>query len=97
MAPAFTTATEAWFWTMRTLVARRHGFLTERRGIEPDAVLKALDRLYRHRRITLEHARVLRAWGEAGATPPASHRDRRFWDEALEALAGPLRVMGVVA
>jgi hypothetical protein len=93
----FSTATDAWFWTMRTLISQRHGMRLEQRGFEPDVVIKALDRLYRQRRIRLEHVKALRIWGEAGAVPPALHRDRVEWDEALSRLEQPLRLAGVVA
>jgi hypothetical protein len=79
----FTTAEEAWFWTMQALIARREGArivagagLTAR-PCEPDDVVKCLDRLYRQRRIDLQHARILRMrctrfpW-----TPICRRRDR---------------------
>jgi hypothetical protein len=63
--------------------------------------VKCLDRLYRHRRIDLTHARILRIWGERAAAPdpryPSEKHDWRLWREALDRLEWPLRVKGIVA
>jgi hypothetical protein len=103
----FRSAEEAWLWTMAALQARRDGArYTANRGLvgrpcEPDDVVRSLDTLYRHRRIELVHARVLRVWGERQMPPNpayASERhDFRLWQEALERLDWPLRVKGIVA
>ena len=67
----------------------------------PEDVVKALDGLYRHRRIELLHARILRIWGLRGVAPnpgrPRERCDWRLWREALERLEGPLRAKGIVA
>lgn len=103
----FHSAEEAWFWTMAALVARRDGArIVSGRGLvsrpcEPDDVVKCLDRLYRHRRIDLAHARIMRIWGERGTAPdPTVLRepgDHRLWREAMERLDWPLRMEGIVA
>jgi hypothetical protein len=103
----FATAEEAWFWTMQALIARRDGArivagagLTAR-PCEPDDVVKCLDRLYRQRRIDLQHARILRIWGERQQTPdprqPREAGDARLWREAMQRLEWPLRVKGIIA
>jgi len=102
----FTSAEEAWFWTMSALIARRDGARivagagNKVRPCEPDDVIKCLDRLYRHRRIDLVHARILRIWGERGTPPDARYSaestDARLWREALGRLEWPLRVKGIV-
>ena len=102
----FHTAEEAWFWTMAALIARRDGArIVSGAGLvarpcEPDDVVKCLDRLYRHRRIDLQHARILRIWGERGSAPdprqPREQGDWRLWQEALTRLDWPLRVKGIV-
>jgi len=103
----FTTAEEAWFWTMQALIARREGArivagagLTAR-PCEPDDVVKCLDRLYRQRRIDLQHARILRIWGERQQAPdarqPREAGDARLWREAMQRLESPLRVKGIIA
>ena len=103
----FRSGEEAWFWTMAALTARREGArYTANQGrvgrpCEPDDVVKALDSLYRRRRIDLLHARILRIWGERQAPPNpayASERcDWRLWREALDRLEWPLRGEGIVA
>ena len=106
-AEPFCSSEEAWFWTMAALTARHDGARIvagkgdKLRPCEPDDVVKCLDRLYRHRRIDLMHARILRIWGERGAAPDARHpsekHDWRLWREALDRLEWPLRVKGIVA
>ena len=106
-AEPFRSAEEAWFWTMSALIARRDGARISAgkgekvRPCEPDDVIKCLDRLYRHRRIDLIHARILRIWGERGAAPdpryPAERADAAQWREAMNSLEWPLRVKGIVA
>jgi hypothetical protein len=103
----FQTVDEAWFWTMAALIARRDGARIVsgaglvQRPCEPDDVIKCLDRLYRQRRIDLQHARILRIWGERQAAPDPRHLgekgDWRLWREAMIRLDWPLRVKGIVA
>ena len=86
-AEPFATAEEAWFWTMAALIARHDGArISAGRGAvirpcEPDDIVKCLDRLYRQRRIDLQHARILRIWGERGTAPnpriPGERGDRK--------------------
>jgi hypothetical protein len=104
---AFRSAEEAWFWTMAALIARRDGArIVSGAGLvtrpcEPDDVVKCLDRLYRHRRVDLQHARILRIWGERQQAPdpryPREKGDWRLWREAMLRLDWPLRVKGIVA
>ena len=106
-AEPFRSAEEAWFWTMAALIARRDGArITAGKGekirpCEPDDVIKCLDRLYRHRRIDLIHARIMRIWGERGMAPDPRHLSERAdaaqWREAMNRLEWPLRVKGIVA
>ncbi len=73
----FRTAEEAWFWTMACLIARRDGArivsgaALVARPCEPDDVVKCLDRLYRQRRIELQHVRILRLGGTAAGARSA--------------------------
>ena len=107
VAEPFRSAEEAWFWTMSALIARRDGARISAgkgakvRPCEPDDVIKCLDRLYRHRRIDLIHARVMRLWGERGTAPDPRHLSERGdaeqWREAMNRLEWPLRVKGIVA
>lgn len=103
---AFASVEEAWFWTMAALIARRDGArIVSGAGLvarpcEPDDVVKCLDRLYRQRRIDLQHVRILRVWGERQQTPdpryPREKGDWRLWREAMSRLDWPLRVKGIV-
>lgn len=100
----FEDAEQAWLWACNALRARREGIRTSGNGIkrpcDPDDVLRALDRLYRNRRIDLGHARVLRKWGERQAAPDvrraSEHTAAVLWREALERLDWPLREKGIV-
>ncbi|MCX7381861.1 MAG: hypothetical protein NT133_10700 [Alphaproteobacteria bacterium] len=100
----FHDAEQAWLWTCNALRARRDaarcGGNAVKRPCEPDDVLRALDRLYRNRRIDLGHARVLRKWGERQASPDlrraSEHTAAVLWREAMERLDWPLREKGIV-
>jgi hypothetical protein len=103
---AFRSVEEAWFWTMAALTARRDGArIVSGAGLvtrpcEPDDVVKCLDRLYRQRRIDLQHARILRIWGERQQVPdpryPRERGDSRLWREAMARMDWPLRVKGII-
>ena len=101
----FRSAEEAWFWTMRCLMARQEGgsgrSVSVPRPCTPDDVVKCLDGLYRQRRIDLAHARVLCAWGRRGMVPDpfyaAERGEATLWRDALQRLEWPLRVKGIVA
>lgn len=81
-AEPFTSAEEAWFWTMAALTARRDGARVAagkglaQRPCEPDDVIKCLDRLYRQRRIDLTHARFPPFGASAAWRPPLATRRR---------------------
>lgn len=100
----FASATEAWFWTMGALRARRDGSgrggVRVRRPCDPDDVVLCLDRLYRAGKIDLRHARILRIWGERQLAPDARHAAERtefaIWHEALSRLERLLQVKGIV-
>lgn len=102
----FRRAQDAWFWTMRELLLRQGGRRSEptredaRRPCSPDDVIGVLDKLYRQRRISLAHARVLRAYGESQVAPDAKHSTERadalLWTEAMQRMEWPLRVKGIV-
>ena len=93
-ATPFSSVEAAWFSTARALKAG------PARPSHVDGVIRCLDRLYRHRRIELLHARILRIWGSRGVAPnPARPRERsdwQIWREALDRLEGPLRAQGIV-
>jgi hypothetical protein len=102
----FSSAAEAWFWASAALRARHEGArggdrsMRTPRPCEPDDVVKCVERLYRDRRIGLDHAAVLRVCGERqGAPDPARHDQRacRLWREALERLDPGFRAKGIIA
>lgn len=103
-AEPFNTAEEAWFWTCDALRARRDGTsgngTGRRRPCDPDDIIKCLDGLYRRRRIDLDHARVLRFWGERRSRPDPriakQHGAAVLWRQALERLEWPLRRKGIL-
>jgi hypothetical protein len=101
----FETTDQAWFWTIAALQARAAGTGgTARSGTErpcdPDDVIRALDQLYRARRIDLLHARILRIWGERGTSPSPLHpreaQDAAIWQEAMARLGARLCARGIV-
>ncbi len=101
----FETPDQAWFWTMAALQARNSGTgracsARTERPCDPDDIIRALDQLYRTRRIDLLHARILRIWGERGTAPCARHpseaRDAAIWQEAMNRLGARLRARGII-
>jgi hypothetical protein len=101
---AFSSAAEAWFWTVGALQARRDG--AQRRGgvisrpCVPDDILCCLERLYQTKRIDLRHAKVLRVWGERQCAPgleSKSQGESVLWQEALSRLEPQLRQKGIVS
>jgi hypothetical protein len=88
---------------MASLQARRLG--TGRGGgglprpCEPDDVILCVDRLYRARRIDVDHVAVLRIWGERQISPVSARGpidECRLWREAMDYLALPLKAKGIV-
>ena len=94
---------DAWLWTMAALQARRDGARIVagagaiQRPCEPDDVVKVVDNLYRQRRITLEHARYLRIWGERQAAPNKADnpRDHTMWTQAISRVPQPPHATGL--
>jgi hypothetical protein len=104
---SFRSVEAAWFWCMSVLLARQDGAGhqrgAQRQICEADDIVKALDRLYRQRRVDLSQARVLRIYGEKGVAPnrgslnPGERTDATRWEQAMRALEEPLRLRGIVA
>ncbi|MBU6235263.1 MAG: hypothetical protein KGQ41_05415 [Alphaproteobacteria bacterium] len=92
----FDTAEEAWFWFIQANQARLDGARytavrgNVRRPCEPVDVLRILDRLYRSRRLMMDHLRVLRFYGLRQMPPEgwrkSEARAATLWAEALRAL-----------
>lgn len=92
----FKNAEEAWFWFIQAQTARNEGAkIVAGAGIaprpcEPVDIIKALERLYRNRRVTMDHVMVLRHYGRLLMAPNLRYQKeaRAFylWREALERL-----------
>ena len=103
----FHGAEEAWFWVMRWYQASQDGarFRAGRsdhpRPCEPVDVLRAVDRLYRNRRLQRDHLAVLCHYGRKDTAPSprinGEYRASVLWAEAMERLDAALRKKGIVA
>lgn len=102
----FEDAQEAWFWFIQSQQARLDGarFSSGQGGLprpcEPLDILKAVDRLYRQRRLLRDHLLVLRHYGRR-LMPPDPRRQSesrafKVWGEALERLEIPLLRKGII-
>ncbi len=102
----FENVEEAWFWFIKAQEARNDGarFVAGQglypRPCEPIDILKALDRLYRNRRLLRDHLLVLRHYGRR-QMPPDERRVKEarayiIWTEALERLGPALERKGIV-
>lgn len=92
----FASAEEAWFWFIDANQARLDGARftaargNVRRPCEPVDILRILDRLYRSRRLMMDHLRVLRFYGVRQMPPEgwrrAEARAATLWREAMAIL-----------
>lgn len=102
----FPSAEEAWFWFVQAQEAKAAGArvraglgLTER-PCEPIDIYRAVDRLYRQRKLLRDHLHVMAHYGRR-LSAPDSARDREaraavLWGEAFERLTPLLRQKGIV-
>lgn len=106
--PTFTfeSAEEAWLWFILAQEARNEGArftaglsLTPR-PCEPADILKCVERLYRNRRLMMDHLLVLRHYGKRQLPPDARRikeaRAYTLWHEALARLEPLLEKKGIV-
>lgn len=102
----FGSAEEAWFWFIQAQAARNDGARFSvglglvARPCEPLDILKVVDRLYRQRRLVMDHLLVLRHYGRR-LMPPDARRAKEvkahaLWVEALERLTPLLERKGIV-
>jgi hypothetical protein len=102
----FDTAEEAWFWFIQAQQARNDGarFIWGAglfpRPCEPTDILRIVDRLYRKRRLLMDHLLVLRHYGRR-MLPPDPHRIKegrahRLWQEALDRIEPVLARKGII-
>ena len=92
----FYSAEETWFWFVQANQARLDGARYTagaggvRRPCEPVDILRILDRLYRTRRLMIDHLRVLRYYGQRQMPPERWRRSEAkaatLWAEAMRAL-----------
>ncbi len=88
----FESVEQAWFWFIQAQQARNDGARIGAglglvaRPCEPADILKILDRLYRNRRLQMDHLLVLRHYGRR-QMPPDPRRTRR----AAPTACGPRR------
>ncbi len=102
----FDTAEEAWFWFMASYDARQDGARIRaneglyKRPCEPSDILKVCERLRRHRRLDMNHFRVLRHYGQRMIAPDPTRvkevLSSRLWDEAMGILTEVLIAKGIV-
>lgn len=96
----FKSAEEAWFWFIQAQTARNEGAkITAGAGLyqrpcEPVDIIKALERLYRSRSITMDHVMILKHYGQRQLSPdPRRAKEARahaIWREALDKLESVL-------
>lgn len=105
-AMPFDNTEEAWLWFILAQEARndgaqcRSGLGLAARPCEPADILQCLDRLYRNRRVSMDHLLVLRHYGKRQMPPEPSRakeaRAAALWQEALERLEPVLVRKGIV-
>ena len=105
----FRSAEAAWLWCAAQLIARRDGRAPRadlgeggaRRPCTPDDILLIIQRLHLQGRITLDQAKVLRAYGDQQRSPSPAYigedKDWREWRTAMCALQEALVARGIVA
>lgn len=104
---AFETAEEAWFWFINAMQARHDGARIVAglgralRPCEPVDIYKAIDRLYRTRRLLIDHLKVMRHYGMRGVRPDHTRireaLSAKLWDEAMDRLAQSLKLKGIIS
>ena len=102
----FMSAQELWFWFIQAQQALNDGARFKMgagviaRPCEPIDILRILDRLYRQRRLLMDHLLVLRHYGRRQMAPdPARLKEQRaykLWHEALTRMEPVLVKKGIV-
>jgi hypothetical protein len=93
----FDTAEEAWFWFMASYDARQAGARIKaneglyKRPCEPSDILKICERLRRHRRLDMNHFRVLRHYGQRMIAPDPT-RVKEVLSSRLAFLPRPMNI-----
>jgi hypothetical protein len=102
----FGTPEEAWFWFILAQSAKEEGARVKTgagltpRPCEPVDILNILDRLYRQRRLLMDHLHVLRYYGRRMMPPDGMRvkemRAHTLWREAFEKIGPVLEEKGIV-
>ena len=102
----FSDAEEAWFWFVRTYMARAGGAkFTAGEGdcvrpCEAIDILKIVDRLYRNCRLSRDQIYVMRHYGIRNMAPdkyhPKEQKSFYLWTEAMEILGEILEDKGII-
>lgn len=102
----FSNAEEAWFWFIQANQAKQDGARQSAsqgdviRPCESVDILNILERLHRHRRLDMNHFRVLRHYGVRMMAPdirrPHEAAAARLWREAMGILNDVLVDKGIV-
>lgn len=101
----FLSAEEAWFWFIQAHSARMDGARIVAgagtlRPCEPVDILAVVERLYRSRRLMMDHILVLRFYGRRLMSPdPCRAKEMRahsLWKEAIERMEEVLINKGIV-
>jgi hypothetical protein len=102
----FYSAEEAWFWFIAAHQAGRDGARIRanegvyKRPCEPSDILKICERLHRHRRLDMNHFRVMKHYGMRMVAPDDTHAREmlasRLWCEAMEILEEVLIAKDIV-
>ena len=105
-ATPFKNAEEAWFWFIQCQAARADGARISAgaslvsRPCEPVDIYKIMERLYRGRRLLMDHVLVLRHYGRRLTSPdPRRLREARahtLWVEAMDRLEEIMVSKGIV-
>lgn len=102
----FQTAEEAWFWFVQNQLAKADGarivagHSALARPCEPVDIYKIMERLYRGRRLLMDHILVLRHYGRR-LMPPDQRRSKEIrahglWTEALSRMEEVMISKGIV-
>lgn len=103
----FQSAEEAWFWFVQNQLAKADGarisagVSSVARPCEPVDIYKIMERLYRGRRLSMDHILVLRHYGRRLMPPDLRRlkeiRAHGLWTEALELMEDSMILKGIVA
>jgi hypothetical protein len=102
----FISAEEAWFWFVTAQLAAADGARikagagSSARPCEPVDIYTILDKLYRNRRLLIDHIHVMRHYGRRMFAPDPKRlkelRAHRLWCEAMERMEEVMIRKGIV-